>query len=135
MIAYASRARPVPACTTSVSPNPHSKPVGRGKPRRTAHRRNGPDRPGGYPEHIRHLIPRNGDGIKPYLKFFGGGMYEGGTRDTCAAQGQTHVWPSALPSTPIVFITKRFGGRRVSRPGRMRVPRSRRYTGAPDSTQ
>ncbi|KAE9226279.1 hypothetical protein PF005_g5195 [Phytophthora fragariae] len=80
-------------------------------PAAAAPRRNTTDRPGGIPEHIRRLIPRNAEGTEPCLKFFGGDMCDGGTRETCAATGRTHVWPTVLPAAPTAFTSKRFGSR------------------------
>ncbi|KAE8883851.1 hypothetical protein PF005_g19897 [Phytophthora fragariae] len=76
--------------------------------------RNAPDRPGGIPSDIRRIIPRNEAGHEPCLKFFAGGMCEGGTREVFAAQGRTHIWSGELPVALKAFISKRFGSRRGS---------------------
>ncbi|KAG3128835.1 hypothetical protein PI124_g10447 [Phytophthora idaei] len=90
---------------------PHTPAPPRSTPGRTAH-----ELPGGIPANIRSIIPRDADGPEPCLKFFGGGMCDGGTRDTCASHERTYVWSGDLPAA---FIAKRFGKRCVSCPRRL----------------
>ncbi|KAG2997509.1 hypothetical protein PC121_g20621 [Phytophthora cactorum] len=66
--------------------------------------------PSGIPASVRALIPRDTNGVEPCLRFFGGNMCFGGTKDKCTA-GRKHTWPDELPVALVNFATKMFGRR------------------------
>ncbi|KAE9288130.1 hypothetical protein PF008_g26224 [Phytophthora fragariae] len=111
-IPIATAAPAAPARRSGPSGNPNTqtaRPTQRAEADRVQ-----PTRPGGLPASVRALIPRAAGGVEPCLRFFGGGMCFGGTRDQCAIEGRTHTWLDDLPPALVTFITKKYGRRRQS---------------------
>ncbi|KAE9073433.1 hypothetical protein PF010_g25075 [Phytophthora fragariae] len=111
-IPIATAAPAAPARRSGPSGNPNTqtaRPTQRGEADRVQ-----PTRPGGLPASVRALIPRAAGGVEPCLRFFGGGMCFGGTRDQCAIEGRAHTWLDDLPPALVAFITKQYGRRRQS---------------------
>ncbi|KAE8892634.1 hypothetical protein PF003_g23417 [Phytophthora fragariae] len=109
-IATAAPAAPARRSGTSGNPNTQTaRPTQRAESDRAQ-----PTRPGGLPASVRALIPCAAGGVEPCLRFFGGGMCFGGTRDQCAIEGRTHTWPDDLPPALVAFTTRKYGRRRQS---------------------
>ncbi|KAE8950711.1 hypothetical protein PR001_g34037 [Phytophthora rubi] len=109
-IATAAPAAPARRSGPSCNPNTQTaRPTQRAEADRVQ-----PTRPGGLPASVRALIPRAAGGVEPCLRFFGGGMCFGGTRDQCAIEGRTHMSPDDLPPALVAFITKKYGRHRQS---------------------
>ncbi|EGZ21165.1 hypothetical protein PHYSODRAFT_490847, partial [Phytophthora sojae] len=66
----------------------------------------------GMPEHIRQLVPRRLDGTEPCLRFFGGGMCFGGSRERCAYSHRTHQWDAPLHRDLQSYINRQYGSSR-----------------------
>ncbi|EGZ21663.1 hypothetical protein PHYSODRAFT_493999 [Phytophthora sojae] len=62
--------------------------------------------------HLRQQIPRRSDGPEPCLRFFGGDMCFGGSRDKCAYSHRTHRWDSPLPRELQAYINRQYGSNR-----------------------
>lgn len=61
---------------------------------RSRHDDRDPRRERGVPEEIRSLIPVNRRGEEPCLRYLGGVMCSGGTRDRCGHFKRVHDWPA-----------------------------------------
>ncbi|KAE9245303.1 hypothetical protein PF002_g7320 [Phytophthora fragariae] len=99
-------------------PAPRAEPTTQGHPASAGpNRRMNTNHATGIPEHIRQLVPRRPDGKEPCLRFFGGEMCFGGSRERCANSYRTHSWEGHLPRELQSYINKQYGSNRRGQHG------------------